>query len=914
DEQLQGALQAEPKILAGNNLILKNVGNLRNEYGSITAGQNVTIGNADPLGSYQTASVINIGAVLNRNTVVDEYSIFRWNRSYGTSTSQSLAPQASTAVLSRVSGTMSAGGTFSINATTVTNTNALPGQSSVAGPASPGPAGAAFSLPALGALVIPPLTGPGQRYLIESDPRFTSYRQWLSSDYMLTALNTDPTLIQKRLGDGFYEQKLIRDQVGQLTGRRFLDGYTSEEAQYQALMASGVTVAQQWNLRPGIALTAAQISQLTSDIVWLVEQTVTLSDGSKTQAWVPVVYLSQTHTADLHPTGALISGKSVSIAAKGDLTNRGTLQAQDSILLAANKVTNELGLIDASRGSTTIVSDTDIINRSGMISGNSVQLDAARDIQIDAVTRQFSINRQTIAGNATGSNTEVGPQGSVVSRGDLAINAGRDIKVAGALVSAQGNASLNAGANLVVDTIQTQQSTQDVSGVGVRRTQGTTNLGSTLQTGGSLALSSGADTTLRAAQIGVGQDLSVIANGNLNILAATDTAQLDENIRAKGYVRNDHTAQERVVGSNLVAGGNVTLAALQTAPDGSKGNITVQGSSVNAVTGQLNVVAANNVNIIEAREKGEYDLFNETKGSKTFSSKTQTAHDTGSSDIAVGSALSGREISIFAGKDLTDRGSSVVSDNKTTLLATNNITIDAAKNFETSTTFREEKKSGLMSSGGIGFTVGSKQQSTDQQNTRTTASASTVGSIAGNVTATAGNNYRQVGSDVLTPAGNVTISAQKVDIVEARETTRSATEEKFKQSGVTFSVGSPIISAIQGAQNMAQVASQASDGRMQALAVATTALNLYSNQKEIGDAAKALASGDVSSAASISISLGSSKSQNNSSSASDSARGSSITAGGDVTISALGAGQASNITVQGSTITAGNNAKLLADN
>jgi hypothetical protein len=58
--------------------------------------------------------------------------------------------------------------------------------------------------------------------------------------------------------------------------------------------------------------------------------------------------------------------------------------------------------------------------------------------------------------------------------------------------------------------------------------------------------------------------------------------------------------------------------------------------------------------------------------------------------------------------------------------------------------------------------------------------------------------------------------------------------------------------------------------------------------------------GDVSKAASISISLGSSKSQNLQQSDSDSARGSSITAGGDVTISALGAGQDSNLTVQGS--------------
>ncbi len=31
-------------------------------------------------------------------------------------------------------------------------------------------------------------------------------------------------MTQKRLGDGFYEQKLINDQIAQLTGKKFLDG------------------------------------------------------------------------------------------------------------------------------------------------------------------------------------------------------------------------------------------------------------------------------------------------------------------------------------------------------------------------------------------------------------------------------------------------------------------------------------------------------------------------------------------------------------------------------------------------------------------------------------------------------------------------------------------------------------------
>ena len=94
---------------------------------------------------------------------------------------------------------------------------------------------------------------------------FTTHRR--SSDTLLTALSYDPATVQKRLGDGFYEQQLIREQVAELTGHRFLTGYQNDEAQYQALIASGVTYAKAWNLVPGIALSAAQMAQLTTDMV-----------------------------------------------------------------------------------------------------------------------------------------------------------------------------------------------------------------------------------------------------------------------------------------------------------------------------------------------------------------------------------------------------------------------------------------------------------------------------------------------------------------------------------------------------------------------------------------------------------------------------------------------------------------------
>ncbi|MCL2459310.1 MAG: hemagglutinin repeat-containing protein, partial [Desulfobulbus sp.] len=64
----------------------------------------------------------------------------------------------------------------------------------------------------------------------------------------------------------------------------------------------------------------------------------------------------------------------------------------------------------------------------------------------------------------------------------------------------------------------------------------------------------------------------------------------------------------------------------------------------------------------------------------------------------------------------------------------------------------------------------------------------------------------------------------------------------------------------------------------------------------------------------ISVSLGTSKSSSKTEQASDTAKGSTVMAGGNINITASGAGENSNITIQGSDITAGNNVNLAADN
>lgn len=136
-------------------------------------------------------------------------------------------------------------------------------------------------------------------YLIETDPRFADYRTWISSDYMIQALNIDPNGVQKRLGDGFYEQKLVRDQITQLTGQRYLDGYTSDEEQYMKLMSNAAVFAKEHQLSIGVALSTEQMAQLTSDIVWLVDKEILLPNGQMTHALVPQVYVRGVKEGDL---------------------------------------------------------------------------------------------------------------------------------------------------------------------------------------------------------------------------------------------------------------------------------------------------------------------------------------------------------------------------------------------------------------------------------------------------------------------------------------------------------------------------------------------------------------------------------------------------------------------------------------
>lgn len=277
--------------------------------------------------------------------------------------------------------------------------------------------------------------------------------------------------------------------------------------------------------------------------------------------------------------------------------------------------------------------------------------------------------------------------------------------------------------------------------------------------------------------------------------------------------------------------------------------------------------------------------------------------------------VSGQTVDIEAGRDLRLSAAQAVSDLGTALAAGGNITIEGAANQLDSERFSKTTKSGLFGGGGLSVTLGKQSLSQSNKSSEQSYQGSVVGAVKGDVSIVAGGAYRQIGSDVQAPGGDVSIQAKSVAITEARELSSHSAETRFKQSGLTVAVTSPVLSALQTASSQLKAASQTSDLRMKSLAAANVALNARQavDAVKAGQALEGGNAADKAGGVGLSVILGSSRSRSRQSSSDDDARGRSVRAGGNISIMATGAGQDSDLTVRGSEISAAGRLLLRAD-
>ena len=246
----------------------------------------------------------------------------------------------------------------------------------------------------------------------------------------------------KRLGDGFYEQKAVSDQILATTGQRFLEKYSDNDTQYKALLAAGAKFAQDKGIKLGVALTEAQQRQLTTDLVWLVEQTVTLPDGTTETVLVPQVYLL-VREGDLKGDGTLLAGRSVHLAVDGNATNSGTIGAREATVITAGNIVNQAGGT-IQGGSVNLAAREDLTNLVSLIKGDKVALSAGRDIALTSTSASEN-NGNTWGSHLTGV--------ARVDAGSLNMQAGRDLTLTAAQVSVKDDARLQAGRDINFGTL-----------------------------------------------------------------------------------------------------------------------------------------------------------------------------------------------------------------------------------------------------------------------------------------------------------------------------------------------------------------------------------------------------------------------------------------------------------------------------
>ena len=445
---------------------------------------------------------------------------------------------------------------------------------------------------------------PQSHYVVETDPKFADKRTWLSSDYMFNALKNDPQNLLKRLGDGYYEQRLINEQINQLTGKRFLDGHDNDYDQYKSLMDNGVLYAKKWQLVPGVALTEAQMKELTTDLVWFEKQETVLPNGQKVSVLAPKVYLAP-RNVKVNGEGAVISANKVVINGIQQVENSGTILGNEGVSINAENITNDKGRIQGDV--VLLAAENTLKNIGGVIEGKDAILAQAKKVQIEgsvSETQDDGKFHQKTIGKAAEINL-------TNKEGEVQIYADEDITVKGAKANIAGDAVFNAKGKLELGALDTHNKEHYGSGDKYYRLDQEKQVGNQLNVGGNVNYIGSEKVSIVGNDLHADGNTLIASKGDIEIKEGRNKEQLSSGVKTvdKGLskvtrvIKHEHDY-------DLAQGSTLDANKIRIQSDS---NVTVQGSNVVAESGLA--VAGKNIDIKEAENRVYSEDFSMTKKS-----------------------------------------------------------------------------------------------------------------------------------------------------------------------------------------------------------------------------------------------------------------------------------------------------------
>ena len=611
-------------------------------------------------------------------------------------------------------------------------------------------------------------TNPNTSYVIETDPNFTNRRNFLSSDYVLSRLKLDPMNIQKRLGDGYYEQQLVMQEIMRQTGKSRLQSGLSAEEQYRQLMDAGISVTKSQSIVLGRGLTEAEQKNLKEDVVLLVSKSVVLPNGKTETVLVPTLYLAP--TTKRVEGGANLQAQSINLAVD-TMHNSGSIVADKNVTLVGNSIHNDNGLIKGN--TTTVTANDEVRNTQGTIMGNdTVSVYAKKD-----VVNEGGTITQT---NATGS---------------IKVVAGRDVINKGVQYEA---------GNSKVEWNSSNNRRETITGVDQGRIGGA----------GQTTVVAGRDVSMEAGVITSDVNAKVTAGRNVTMKAMNATHELEEHRFDKGKSGGGHSKTteshdlvkaQSSVGSSI-EGKNVSVVAADA--------VQLEGSQLLAA--DTVQVSGNTVALNTAKANSTVNHVYLDKKKSLVKRESTNAVDDITTTSVTGSTVSGKTVTITSAHDVTGQSAQIMGENAVSVTAGGKVELGADKSTTDGSSVYRHKKSGLLGGAGIGFSIGKEKHNIDEANHEEATVRNTIASTKGAVTIKANDTVHITSADIVAKEGAV-LDGSAVTLDGNVNHNHMTHDERYKKSGLTVSLGGAVANTLTSATRTIKQAGGRDDKRLAAL-------------------------------------------------------------------------------------------------
>ncbi|RXR08660.1 hemagglutinin repeat-containing protein [Pseudoxanthomonas composti] len=357
-------------------------------------------------------------------------------------------------------------------------------------------------------------------------------------------------------------------------------------------------------------------------------------------------------------------------------------------------------------------------------------------------------------------------------------------------------------------------------------------------------------------------------------MAALTPVVIQAGSQRANAAQNGSSSDARV--SQLSAAGNLTLLA-------SDGSITSQGAQLSA-EGNALLLASQNIVFDVAHNTQSSGNASAGKGwgfnnaaALAFGNYNQLGNGAGQTDTITGTQLSvgGNASLSTTGGDIVLTAGNIVADGDVGLHAAGDLTLRSGQDTLGNANRSDSKGIGTVVISDTERFAGYNAQRHRDQEGQVSQVASSVGSLKGDVSLSAGGTYSQVASNVVA-AQDIGITAAQIEVTTAEETGQYSQSDEDKKFGVFARIKSPLIDLINNVD-----AARQSDGRLQAMQGMAAAANAYQSASAAAAAAGAGGSGTLIAAeAGVGFKTASSSAQGSSTVS----QGSTLQAGGNLSL------------------------------